>query len=63
MQCDQDDQDFGDSDAERRAIQEGIEAATARRVRDFDEFDREFRARNGISRDECCDLGNGLPFA
>lgn len=39
-------------DAERLAIQEGLDALVAGRVRDFDEFDREFRARNGIAAAE-----------
>jgi predicted transcriptional regulator len=38
-------------DAERRAIQEGIDAMNNGLVRDFDEFDREFRKDNGISAD------------
>jgi predicted transcriptional regulator len=36
-------------DQERRAIREGIEAMNEGRVRDFDDFDREFRENNGIS--------------
>ena len=35
-------------DAERLAIQEGLEAAREGRVRPFDEFDREFRERHGL---------------
>lgn len=42
-------QDLLDRDAERLAIQEGIDALEAGRVADFDEFDREFRERNGVS--------------
>jgi predicted transcriptional regulator len=34
---------------ERRAVQEGIEAMNDGRVRDFDDFDQEFRENNGIS--------------
>ena len=41
-------QDLLDRDAERLAIQEGIDALGAGRVRHFDEFDRAFRERNGI---------------
>jgi plasmid stabilization system protein ParE/Arc/MetJ-type ribon-helix-helix transcriptional regulator len=33
---------------ERRAIQEGIDAWRAGDVQDFDQFDAEFRATNGI---------------
>jgi hypothetical protein len=44
-------QNLLDRDAERIAIQEGIDAAAAGRVRDFDEFDREFRLRNSIPAD------------
>jgi len=36
-------------DQERLAIQVGIDAAAEGRVRDFDEFAREFRERNGIA--------------
>ncbi len=39
------------SDQERQAIQEGIDAWRAGDVQEFDEFDREFRAKNGISAD------------
>lgn len=35
-------------DAERLAIAEGIADAKAGRVRPFDEFDREFRAKHGL---------------
>ena len=35
-------------DAERRAIQEGIDAWRAGDTQDLDEFDAEFRAKNGI---------------
>jgi len=38
-------------DQERIAIQEGIDAWRNGDVQDFDEFDREFRAKNGISAD------------
>jgi predicted transcriptional regulator len=38
-------------DRERAAIQEGIDAMNAGRVQDFDEFDREFRQKNGIATD------------
>jgi predicted transcriptional regulator len=34
---------------ERRAIQAGVDAWHCGDVQDFDEFDSEFRARNGIS--------------
>jgi hypothetical protein len=44
-------QDLLDRDAKRLAIQAGIDALEAGRVRDFDEFDREFRLRNGIPAD------------
>lgn len=33
---------------ERQAVQEGIDAWRAGDVQDFDQFDAEFRARNGI---------------
>lgn len=36
-------------DAERLAIQEGIEDFKAGRHRPFEEFDREFRQRNGLA--------------
>jgi len=36
-------------DQERQAIQAGIDAWRADDVRDFDEFDREFRAKNNIN--------------
>lgn len=36
-------------DAERLAIQEGIDSLKAGRHRSFDEFDKEFRERNGLS--------------
>jgi len=39
------------SDQERQAIQAGIDAWRAGDVQEFDEFDREFRAKNGISSD------------
>ncbi len=39
------------SDQERQAIQEGIDAWRAGDVQEFDAFDREFRAKNGISAD------------
>jgi predicted transcriptional regulator len=35
-------------DRERQAIQEGIDAWRAGDTQDFDEFDTEFRAQNGI---------------
>jgi hypothetical protein len=35
-------------DADRLAVQQGIESMKAGRVRPFDEFDRDFRARNGL---------------
>ncbi|MFV2070276.1 MAG: hypothetical protein ACC645_25190 [Pirellulales bacterium] len=38
-------------DRERHAIQEGIDAWRSGDVQDFDEFDRDFRAKNGISAD------------
>jgi len=38
-------------DQERQAIQEGIDAWRAGDVRSFDEFDRDFRAKNGIPAD------------
>jgi hypothetical protein len=38
-------------DQERHAIQEGIDAWRNGDVQDLDEFDREFRAKNGISAD------------
>jgi hypothetical protein len=38
-------------EAELRAIQEGLNAMEAGQVCDFDEFDREFRMRNGIAMD------------
>ncbi len=37
-----------DRDAERVAIRAGLEAMQAGRVRPFEEFDREFRSRNGL---------------
>jgi Arc/MetJ-type ribon-helix-helix transcriptional regulator len=36
--------------AERRAIQEGIDAWRAGDTQDFDQFDAEFRAQNGARR-------------
>ena len=36
-------------DADRLAIQIGINALEARQHRSFDEFDREFREKNGLS--------------
>lgn len=44
-------QNLLDQDAERLAIQEGIDALEAGQVSDFDDFDREFRRRNGLSAD------------
>lgn len=38
-------------DAERMAIQEGIDAMNGGRVQGLDEFDREFRQKNGIALD------------
>ena len=38
-------------DQERQAIQEGIDAWRAGDVQDFNEFDAEFRAKNGIQAD------------
>lgn len=38
-------------DQERQAIQQGIDAWRAGDVQDFDEFDAEFRAKNGIQAD------------
>jgi len=40
-----------DRDREWLAIQRGIDDMNAGRVQDFDEFDREFREKNGISLD------------
>jgi hypothetical protein len=37
-----------DRDAERVAILQGIQAANEGRVQPFDEFDQEFRKRNGL---------------
>lgn len=37
-----------DRDAERLAIQEGLDAMREGRHRPFSEFDREFRAENGL---------------
>jgi predicted transcriptional regulator len=37
-------------DRERLAIQEGIDAWRAGDVQELDEFDAEFRAKNGIAR-------------
>ena len=36
-------------DCERRAVQEGIAAMESGRVRNFEEFDRDFRQNNGIA--------------
>ena len=36
-------------DAERLAVQEGVDSLKAGRHRPFDEFDKEFRERNGLS--------------
>jgi hypothetical protein len=38
-------------DQERQAVQEGIDAWRAGDVQEFDQFDREFRAKNGIPAD------------
>jgi predicted transcriptional regulator len=35
-------------ESEIAAIQAGLDSADAGRVRDFDEFDREFRAKHGL---------------
>ena len=35
-------------DQERIAVQEGLDALNAGRVRDFADFEREFREKNGI---------------
>jgi hypothetical protein len=37
-----------DRDADRLAVIEGIASMKAGRVRPFEEFDRDFRARNGL---------------
>jgi predicted transcriptional regulator len=37
-------------EAERAAIAHGLEAMQAGRVRPFEEFDREFRARHGMGK-------------
>lgn len=42
-------QDLIDRDAERLAILEGVDDYRAGRFRPFEEFDREFRQRNGLS--------------
>lgn len=39
-------------DRERTAVQEGIDAMNGGRVQDIQEFDREFRQRNGIATDQ-----------
>lgn len=59
MRGDEDGQEFIDAEAERRAILEGIEAVKAGQVRDFDEFDREFRERNGIPAESEADARGG----
>ncbi len=41
-------QNLLERDAERMAIQEGLDALNAGRVMDFDAFDREFRNRNAV---------------
>ncbi len=41
--------DFQDN--ERAAIQEGIDAMNEGRVQDFEQFNREFREKNGIASD------------
>lgn len=38
-----------DRDAERLAVQEGVDAFQAGRHRSFEDFDREFRAKNGMA--------------
>jgi predicted transcriptional regulator len=37
-------------EAERASIAHGLEAMQAGRVRPFEEFDREFRARHGMGK-------------
>jgi predicted transcriptional regulator len=39
-------------DSERAAVQEGIDAMNEGRVQDFDQFDREFREKNGVPSDD-----------
>lgn len=41
-------QNLIEQDAERLAIQQGLDDVAAGRVRPFEEFDREFRAKNGL---------------
>lgn len=53
-----DDEYFDDVEAERSAILEGIKALEEGHVRDFEEFDREFRERNGIPLDASDDIPN-----
>ncbi|QDT67581.1 hypothetical protein MalM25_04810 [Planctomycetes bacterium MalM25] len=38
-----------EQDAERLAIQAGLDAAGGGRTRPFEEFDREFRAKHGLT--------------
>ena len=42
-------QELLDRDADRLAIEKGIEALEAGQHRPFDDFDREFRAKNGLA--------------
>ncbi len=42
-------QDLLERDVDRLAIQKGIDALEAGQHRPFDEFDREFRERNGLA--------------
>jgi hypothetical protein len=44
-------QSLVEGDAERLAIQEGLDAIAAGEVSSFEDFDREFRQRNGIPAD------------
>lgn len=45
-------QNLLDKDADRLAIQKGIDAFKAGQHRSFDEFDREFREKNGLTPHE-----------
>ena len=42
-------QDLLERDADRLAIEKGITALKAQQHRPFDEFDREFREKNGLA--------------
>lgn len=42
-------QSLVEQDAERLAIQQGVDAARGGRVRPFEEFDRELRAKHGLA--------------